>query len=121
MIYIGNDIVEVNRIKESIQSHRKKFIEKIFTKEEIEFCEKRAVPEIHYAGRFAAKEAVKKAVLAIYSNTVIPLKNIQISRQENRPPIVNIAGNSKISELQIQLSISHTDKYASAVALVSPK
>lgn len=113
--------MEVKRIKESIQSHGKKFIEKIFTKEEVEFCEKRAVPEIHFAGRFAAKEAVKKAVLAMDSKTIISLKNIQVSRQENRPPVVNIAGNTKSTELQIQLSISHTNKYASAVALVSPK
>ena len=103
MIYIGNDIVEVNRIKESIQSHGKKFIEKIFTKEEIEFCEKRTVPEIHYAGRFAAKEAVKKAVLAMDFNTELTLKNIQVSRKENRPPTVSIVGNSKNPDLQIQL------------------
>ncbi len=119
MIYIGNDIVEVGRIRKSIQTHGKKFINKIFSQEEIDFCERRSLPEIHYAGRFAAKEAVKKALLSLDPNQIIPLNKIQISRKDNESPKVEYLQTSPLQKLEIQLSISHTEKYASAVALVS--
>lgn len=117
MIYIGNDIVEVERIKQSILKYNDKFINKIFTLKEIDFCKKKTNPFIHFAGRFAGKEAVKKILLQINKNP-IPLKNIEIQRNEDSPPQVFI--NNKY-ENGLQVSISHTENYATAVAILEKK
>ena len=86
MIYIGNDIVEVSRIKRSINLYGEKFINKIFNPEEIEYCKNRKKPYIHYAGRFAAKEAIKKAILSLDNKLLISLKNILIHRLNSGEP-----------------------------------
>ena len=59
--FIGTDIVSVPRISSIINKEQDSFISRIFTKGEISYCGKRNNPAIHYAGRFAAKEALKKA------------------------------------------------------------
>ena len=62
-IYVGNDIIEVNRIQESIENLGDKFINRVFTEKEIKYCEEKNVMKYkHYAARFAAKEAVFKAI-----------------------------------------------------------
>ena len=118
MIYIGNDIIEVNRIRQSIDSYGDKFIEKVFTAEEIKYCKARKVSEIHFAGRFAAKEAIKKAILSLDNQINLPLKNIEISRHDSGKPIVFLQVNTNQYKLKIKVSISHTNQYATAIALV---
>ena len=62
-ILTGTDIIEINRIKNSIEELGESFKNKIFTEKEIEYCESRRNAKYqHYAGRFAAKEAIFKAV-----------------------------------------------------------
>ena len=114
MILIGNDIVEVKKIKKLISKYGVKFLNKIFTKEEQEFCKQRMDSSIHFSGRFAAKEAVKKVLLQI-NNSQIPLKEIEIKRKINSPPRVYVRN---IFKKEIIISISHTKKYATAVAIL---
>ncbi|MGN0688933.1 MAG: holo-ACP synthase, partial [Oscillospiraceae bacterium] len=58
---VGTDIIEIERIKESIENYGKSFLEKVFTEQEIHYCEKhKKMKYQHYAARFAAKEAVSK-------------------------------------------------------------
>ena len=62
MIRAGTDIVEVNRIRKIIDSYGNKFLSKIFTKAEIIYCNSHSDPVIHFAGKFSAKESIKKAL-----------------------------------------------------------
>ena len=59
MISIGTDIVKVSRIKALIDQKEEKFLHKIFTEEEISYCNSYSNPEVHFSGKYAAKEAVK--------------------------------------------------------------
>jgi holo-[acyl-carrier protein] synthase len=117
MIFIGNDIVEVAKIKRFITEYNDIFLNKVFTQNEQEFCLKRVNPYIHFAGRFAGKEAIKKILLQL-NDGPIPLKNIEIKRELNCPPKVFI--KNEIYE-DINISISHTDNYATAVAILNKK
>ena len=67
-LFIGTDIVEIERIKNSIDKYGLKFIEKIFTSREIKYCQNKENCYPHFAGRFAAKESVKKAILKLANN-----------------------------------------------------
>ena len=117
MILIGNDIVEIAKIKKLVCSYNQKFLNKIFTSKEQRFCNKRSNPIIHYSGKFAAKEAVKKILLQISDNP-IPLIKIEILRKVNFPPSIYL--NNK-ENFDIKVSISHTDNYATAFAIIDYK
>ncbi len=117
MIFIGSDIVEVNRFRKSLEQGGDRFLEKIFSASEIEYCINRMNPAMHFSGRFAAKEAVKKALMASEIIQNIPLKQIIINRRADGAPIVTVSGIE--AELTvIQVSISHTEEHAISQALV---
>ena len=90
-INTGTDIIEIERIKNSIEETDRKFCEKVYTEKEIEYCESKKLQKYqHYAARFAAKEAVFKAV----SNNLedkydLGWKDIEILNDENGRPYVN--------------------------------
>lgn len=115
-VYVGNDIIEVDRIRESMRNEE--FKKRVFTKEEIDYCEKKNenIRYQHYAARFAAKEAIFKAISPQLKNKYnIGWKNIEIINEESGRPKVNI----KEIELNIQIdiSISHIKDYAMATAV----
>lgn len=121
--YCGTDIIEVERVKKAILS-TPGFKEKVFTPLEIEYAEKKSdvTRFVHYAGRFAAKEAIYKSLSKIDSE--ISLNDIEIINDINnkKRPIVNILKpnlNSlqKDSKLIIDVSISHVKEYATANAI----
>ncbi len=114
MISIGTDIVKVSRIKDLITTKEKKFLNKIFTKEEISYCNSHPRPEIHFSGKFAAKEAVKKALLSNDLIEQISLKDIKILNKHNKAPYVLIDD----IDLNYNVSISHEEEYAIAFALI---
>jgi holo-[acyl-carrier protein] synthase len=115
---IGTDIVSVSRIKKLADNHDSNFYRHVFTDEEVSWCNDRPSPHIHLAGRFAAKEAVKKAILSQGEKTIIPLNAIEIRRESDGPPQVYLL--SELSKVySVEVSISHTDEYAIAVALAS--
>ena len=112
----GTDIIEIERIQHSIEEIGEKFKERVYTKKEIEYCESKKNQKYqHYAARFAAKEAVFKAISHELENKYqIEWKNIEIINDKNGRPEVNFV-NIHINELeQIDLSISHCRKYAVA-------
>ena len=115
-ITCGTDIIEIERIQHSIEEIGEKFKERVYTKKEIEYCESKKNQKYqHYAARFAAKEAVFKAISHELENKYqIEWKNIEIINDKNGRPEVNFV-NIHINELeQIDLSISHCKKYAVA-------
>lgn len=112
-IKTGVDIIEIERVKKSIEETEGKFCERVFTQKEIEYCEsKKAQKYQHYAARFAAKEAVFKAISFNLSNKYdIGWKDIEILNDDAGRPYVNILKpNIKIGDINI--SISHCKEYA---------
>lgn len=121
--YCGTDIIEVERIKNAILS-TPGFKEKVFTPLEIEYADKKSdvTRFLHYAGRFAAKEAIYKSLSKI--DDEVSLSDIEIindSMNKNRP-VVNIL-KPELNKLQqenkliIDVSISHVKEYATANAI----
>lgn len=116
--FCGTDIIEINRIKEAIETLGEAFINKIYTENEIKYCEsKKNVKYQHYAARFSAKEAIFKALSKVLDSKNLEWKNFEILNDENGRPNVNFV-HSKIQELnKIDISISHCKEYATAVAI----
>ena len=119
-IKCGTDIIAINRIKESIQSLGEKFLNKVFTPNEIQYCEsKKAQKYQHYAARFAAKEAVFKAISeSLEDKFSLSWNDYEILNDENGRPNVKITGIDLAEIENIDLSISHCKQYAAATAVV---
>lgn len=122
----GIDIVEVERIQDNIEKFGDRFLKRIFTEKEIEYCESKNLQKFQsYAGRFVAKEAVFKAVSDwLESKFEIKWKDIEILNDENGRPFVKWNGNMQQLEkagLVIDVSISHIKDIAiaNAVAKIS--
>ena len=119
-IRTGTDIIEISRVKESIESTNKKFCERVYTEKEREDCESKKMQKYqHYAARFSAKEAVFKAVSDELENKFqINWKDIEILNDEKGRPYVNIL-NNKIQNIEdIDISLSHCKEYAIANVVV---
>lgn len=117
---IGVDIIEIERVQQSIESDR--FCERVFTKNEIDYCEsQKAQKAQHYAARFSAKEAVFKAISELLSNKYdIEWKDIEIINDKNGRPQVNILKTDLRDKVKsIDISISHCKTYAVANVLVT--
>lgn len=119
-IKCGTDIIEIDRIKESIETLGEKFVSKVFTEKEIQYCEsKKAQKYQHYAARFAAKEAVFKAISESLSDKfALGWCDYEILNDKTGKPVVKIAKIDLASIENIDLSISHCKKYAVATAVV---
>jgi holo-[acyl-carrier protein] synthase len=118
---MGVDIIDVARIKKIVEKGNG-FIEKVFTETEIKYCRDKYRPAIHYAGRFAAKEALLKALGTGLRGTMA-WTDISVENNELGKPSITLAGktleNFKKNNLQsLQLSISHTREYAVAVVII---
>jgi len=114
LIYVGTDLVETGRIAAMIAKWAEHFLERIFTPEEIAYCRRQRVPAVHFAGRFAAKEAVKKALYSSGHEDPIIFKDIHIDRTPHGAPLVRV--NHKLDGA-LQVSISHTAGHAVATAI----
>lgn len=120
-IVCGTDIIEISRIKESILSDiGNRFCERVFTEKEIEYCESKKNQKYqHYAARFAAKEAVFKAISRSLENKfAIEWKQIEIQNEDSGRPFVIIHNDISNRIEQIDLSMSHCKEYATANAVV---
>ncbi len=122
-IHIGNDIVAVRRIADLMDRPGSRFIQRAFTPVEIEYCSGKALPEVHFAGRWAAKEAVFKALQLSWTGP-FSWKEIEIRPTKKGPPIVGLSEalgttfkHRKAALPQVIVSISHCSDYAFATAL----
>ena len=119
---VGTDIIEISRIEKLIKEKGDKFLNRIYTKNEIDYCESKGTNKYqHYAGRFAAKEAVFKVLNAkTVSESSLTFKNIEILNANDGAPYVNILDDVIIDcfdSYNIGVSISHIKKYATATAI----
>ncbi len=120
IIGVGVDIVEIRRIKEAIDRNDN-FIDKLFDKEEIEYLKSRGMRPEYVAGRFAAKEAVAKALGTGFRG--FSFKDVVIDRTALGKPIVVLKGKAKLTaqkngNYKIHISISHGQDSAIAYAVL---
>lgn len=119
IIGIGTDIIEIARIKQAIKKHGNRFLDRIFTSKEQKYCSKYANPLPNYAGRFAAKEAILKA-LGTGLVGEMSWQEMEIINDENGKPEVYLSDHlrSLYPRAHFLLSISHCKSYATATAIL---
>lgn len=122
-IKCGVDIIEISRVKESIESLGERFINRVFTEKEIEYCESKKNQKYqHYAARFAAKEAVFKALSwKLEDKYAICWKDIEVVDDKQGRPSLNIIGINLNDIENIDISLSHCKEYAVANVTVLTK
>ena len=118
IIKTGTDIIEVSRIKDSIEKLGDKFLNRVYTDNEIAYCEsKKATKYEHYAARFAGKEAVFKAISPMLKNKFsIDWTDIEILNDKQGRPYV-VVYKDELKKVNIDLSLSHIKEYAVAMAV----
>ena len=117
---IGTDIVECARIAKMIEKHQELFIDRVYTRVEIEYCSKRKAAVQHYAGRWAAKEAILKALGTGWAKG-ISWTDIEVRNEMGGQPRVRLGGGAReVCEAkgiaEILISISHCSEFATAYA-----
>ena len=115
---IGNgvDIIEVKRVRQAAQKWGNGFLKRVFTEKELENAKSRGARYEHLAGRFAAKEAVFKALL----DNEVSFKDIEISNDRQGKPVCTLLRRAR-KNLDIHISISHVKNYAVASAVITQK
>lgn len=117
---LGTDIIEISRIRSSIEKHQQHFLDRIFTKNEQDYCLKHAEPAGRFAGHFAAKEAIVKA-FGIGFRDGISWHDFEISHDDKGKPFVILSEKVRESvthDAEVIISISHCREYAVATAIL---
>ena len=120
----GVDIIEVSRIEDAIENLEDKFLNRIYTEKEIEYCSsKNNMKYQHFAVRFAAKEAIFKAVSeSLEEKTDIVWTNIEILNNKAGRPYVSFINCDMEEKIEnIDISLSHIKEYAIANCVVTFK
>ena len=120
-VLCGTDIIEISRIQKSIEKSGQRFLEAVYTPAEIEYCEsKKQAKYCHYAGRFAAKEAIYKAISSLLKDRFgIAWKDAQVINDQNGNPKVEFIGIEIPQIKNIDISISHCKVYAVANVVIT--
>ena len=121
IIGIGTDIVECLRIAQMIERHGEVFLQRVYTTREIEYCSTRKAATQHYAGRWAAKEAVLKAMGTGWARG-ISWRDIEIRNDEGGRPRIALGGGARevcetLGLADMLISISHCRSHATAYAI----
>lgn len=116
---VGTDIIEVKRIQRVIEKYQGKILKRLFTEAEQAYCYEHQNPYFRFAGRFAAKEAVVKALGTGFG--VITWRDIEICNDEQGKPYLNLSPSviTLLGNMKVAISISHCHEYATAVAICS--
>ena len=119
---IGVDIVETSRIQSSIDRFGDRFLRRVFTQGERDYCSAMPFPARHYGARFAAKEAVSKA-FGTGIGSRIGWRDIEVKRKETGEPFIQLHGAAAalaetLHVTQALISLSHSDHYAVANAVL---
>ncbi len=116
IIGTGVDITEVRRLRQAVDKWGRDFLSRVFTKDELENAKSRGSLYQHLAGRFAAKEAVFKAI----GDPKLSWKDVQVLNDKQGKPFCVIL-NGRGGNLDVHISISHVKTYAVASAVVTKK
>lgn len=121
IVGLGTDIVEIVRIGRMVERHGEVFLNRVYTDEEIRYCQKRRECYQHFAGRWAAKEAVMKTLGTGWVRGV-SWRDIEVASEKSGRPTVAISGGTRefceqLGIDEILITISHCRSYATATAI----
>ncbi len=122
IVGIGIDIVEIKRLRATLERQRDRFLRRVFTSAEREYCDAHRDPVPHYAVRFAAKEALFKAIGTGWAKGVSWL-DVEVVRGREGPPTIALSGEAKkVSDLMavqsLLVSLSHSVESAAAIVIL---
>lgn len=123
VISVGTDLVWIPRFKKALLRRGERFLERIFTPGEREMCEKRRVPEIHLAARFAAKEATFKA-LGTGLSLGMRWQDVEVVGGGAEPPSISLKGEAsarafRLGVKRVLVSLTHHGDYAIAFVVAT--
>jgi holo-[acyl-carrier protein] synthase len=121
IVGLGTDIIETVRIGQMIERHGELFLQRVFTEQEIRYCQRRKEAIQHYAGRWAAKEAVMKTLGTGFTKGV-GFQDIEVSNRKSGQPAIKLRGTAqevakRLGIDEVLISISHCRAYATATAI----
>ncbi len=118
-VFVGIDLVEIDRLRRIFEKHREKFKKRIFTPREIEECERRKNYEECYAARFAAKEAFSKAI-GTGMRAGVRFKDIEVINLPSGKPLLRLYGRAAeiAGDASIDVSLTHTEHLAVAIVVL---
>lgn len=121
---IGIDTIEVPRIERTISEYGEQFLNRIFSDDEISYCQSRRFSAEHFAARFAAKEAFAKAIGTGIRRGFI-WKEVEVGKEYSGKPVIVIHGsmirkviNIVNSEYRVQVSLTHTKEVVEAIVII---
>lgn len=121
IIGLGFDATDIPRIVSAMERHGQRFLQRIFTESEIAYCTRRRVPAIHFAGRFASKEATMKALGTGHSHGVL-WRDVEVVRRGGPPQLQLHGGAARrfaaMGGRSSLLTITHSDALAMAQVLI---
>src|SRR5213083_2079429 len=121
IIGLGLDATDIERIAATIERYGERFVHRVFTDGEVAYCTRRRVPAVHFAGRFAAKEAAMKALGTGHSQGVL-WRDVEVVRRGGPPQLQLHGGAARvftaIGGRSSLLTITHSDALALAEVLI---
>jgi holo-[acyl-carrier protein] synthase len=121
IIGLGVDATDIHRIAATMERYGERFLHRIFTPGEVAYCTRRRVPAIHFAGRFAAKEAAMKALGTGHSQNVL-WRDVEVIRRGGPPQLQFHGGAARrfasIGAQSSLLTITHSESLALAQVLL---
>jgi len=118
----GVDVVEIERIRRVTERQKDRFLNRVFTAEEQRFCSRYRDPAPHYSARFAAKEALFKALGTGWAKGISWL-DVEVRRQDRKAPVMTLHGEAEkrcnsLGTIRVHLSLTHSDQWAVAMVIL---
>lgn len=119
---IGIDVIDMQRIRKTIDEMGDSFLRKLFTEAEVSYCRSKKAPHQHFAARFAAKEAVSKALRTGWSG-VFRWKDVEVVNEASGAPKIVLHNGlaTVLKNSTIHLTLSHTESTVVAFAIIEEK
>ncbi len=119
---IGVDVVDVKRMKSVLEKQKEYFLNKVFSDMEVTYCKTRKKPYIHFAARFAAKEAVAKAMRTGWSGA-FHWRDIEVVNDQTGAPHILLSREvaKALEHCNVHLSLSHTENTVVAFVVLESK
>jgi holo-[acyl-carrier protein] synthase len=116
---VGVDILEIARMEETLARQGEAFVERVFTPGESAYCRARGRPHQHFAARFAAKEAVSKALATGWAGA-FTWRDVEVVNDPSGRPVVVPGGALavRLGACRVHLSLSHSDSHVVAMAVI---
>lgn len=119
---IGVDIIEIDRIQRSVESVGEHFLQKVYTPAEIQYCDSKAHRFQHYAARFAAKEALSKALSTGWAGE-FRWKDVEVTNDPSGQPRITLHGSlhAHLAGAAVMLSMSHSESHVVAMVVIEDR